>query len=249
MEQSACLHADETMAVCCPSVCDLWGVQHRIMLERLWHQMAFQKYTLKQFQPDPLAHTDPTPPLKLSFHYSSQRYNPASTWKEQCKYISFLPLFGFISASLTHGDSTRWKRNSWISWNFRTLSRHLIAECQSLFSDTTLNLQLWQRHSIAVRSARVWAPVRGFSRELLKAPNEALMEAVYALTGLFVVVVLRYLFILFRIRFSFLSEHNFLLCFYQTLFTFHVTKNWNRSFRLRVNLKLIFYIVHSTNTH
>lgn len=106
MEQSACLHADETMAVCCPSVCDLWGVQRRIVLERLWHQMAFQKYTLKLFQPDPLAHSDPTPPLKLSFHYSSQRYNPASAWKEQCKYISFLPLFGFISASLTHGDST-----------------------------------------------------------------------------------------------------------------------------------------------
>lgn len=48
--------------------------------------------------------------------------------------------------------------------------------------------------ALPVRSARVWAPVRDFtlhtnSRELLKAPNEALMEAVYALTGLFVVVV------------------------------------------------------------
>lgn len=109
----------------------------------------------------------------------------------------FFPLFGFISVSLTHGDSSQCERNSWMSWNFRKLSRHLIAECQSLFSDTTLNLQLWQRHSsgaLPLRSTRVCAPVRDFtshtnSRELQKAPNEALMEAVYALSGLFVVVV------------------------------------------------------------
>lgn len=88
IEQCTCLHAHETMAVSCLSVCDLLSVQHRIVLERIWHQMAFQKYTLKQFQPDQLAHTDPIP-HKLSFHYSSRWNNPASTWKEPCKYVSF----------------------------------------------------------------------------------------------------------------------------------------------------------------
>lgn len=171
IEQSTCLHARETMAVSCLSVCDLWSMQHRIVLERIWHQMAFQKYTLKQFQPDQLAHMDPIP-WKLSFHYSSPRNNPARTWKEPCKYVCFyffffpLPLFGFVSVFLTHGDSSLWKRNSWISWNFRTMSRHLIAECQSLFCDTTLNLQRWQRHgsgALPLRSTRVWAPVREFT--------------------------------------------------------------------------------------